>query len=1029
MPSKDKEYAPGLPEKGKITPLPEIKKPEFWEFSAHPHEAERAGRHIDIRFGNPKSGIAHSFVLPKAELPSPGAMLQVIPTSDHSLGYMDFSGEITKGYGKGKVIPGRRTVAEVYHAESSDKPGTKLRFNLYEGDAPQEYSIRKDKEDRWFIHNKTQTRLRREDLPSFKPSYKEQDISLLDLKDSKALMPKLDGAHTLIDLQAGRSPRAFSYRIAKKTGTGLIEHTHKIPQLLEVKVPKEFDKTILRAETVGIKDGKPIPAEQTGGFLNAKVLESRKKQEQDNVRLKVFPFSVERFKGKDVSGLSFEEKQKLLDRIVKAIPDLGRIPVAVQMQDKIRLLNEVKSGTHPLTTEGVVSVEPNKLPEQFIKSKITPDFDVYVQAVHPAISGTTGKTHERAGAISYSWAPDGPVVGTLGGFKHDEAKDMLSNPDKYIGRVAKVKALKVFKDGDSLGALFQPRFIGWHLDKGEIEKLGSISRGNNMPFKSEAQRRYMHAKHPTIAKRWEKHTPKGEKLPEKIAEALQNGFLDELIKISSAATSTENPSFLSKAKNWVSAHPGTTAIIGGGLVGGGIVGAKMVPGKLSTIPTISNIQRAARKGGIGFTVTTSAKNVKDKVPMLERIKARLTTGGHTPIYLTEAGDVMDISKPVASKRVTVGVTDSGLNTKGELHLGGVSPGSEKAKSITKVIDELESGGKPRELEKSVGLSQYFGKGMDISAVMKKYNIAAPGQSLNEQAAFLRKLQGAMKAEFGEKGFVMKPSGMAASGGAFPSQEGDWASLWKDYIRRLKPKMDKDLADMTINPQDYDKYIAPDLMLALMHRNDPAYVGTALESALRDPIKTLGQEKLDLVRHGPGTSKKIKSWINTIKGRPIHDVKGDPAEYRVHVIGGEVPHSLAYERYAFGREGIRRIPLLKNLRRKKFGTPEDAAKWVRENVVPSLQKELKEGTLGLDVARVKNIDGSYGYKIIELNPSHPVRGGSGFLDAELNPAATQDVSRFLLGRSDPLTSVAHVGIGGAPAALGSYAGASALNSKK
>lgn len=35
------------------------------------------------------------------------------------------------------------------------------------------------------------------------------------------------------------------------------------------------------------------------------------------------------------------------------------------------------------------------------------------------------------------------------------------------------------------------------------------------PFVSQAQRRFMHARHPDIAKRWEAHTPKGAKLPEK----------------------------------------------------------------------------------------------------------------------------------------------------------------------------------------------------------------------------------------------------------------------------------------------------------------------------------------------------------------------------------------------------------------------------------------------------------------------------------------------------------------------------------
>lgn len=34
-----------------------------------------------------------------------------------------------------------------------------------------------------------------------------------------------------------------------------------------------------------------------------------------------------------------------------------------------------------------------------------------------------------------------------------------------------------------------------------------------MPFKSQAQRRWMHANEPEMAKEWEKHTPKGKKLP------------------------------------------------------------------------------------------------------------------------------------------------------------------------------------------------------------------------------------------------------------------------------------------------------------------------------------------------------------------------------------------------------------------------------------------------------------------------------------------------------------------------------------
>jgi hypothetical protein len=36
-----------------------------------------------------------------------------------------------------------------------------------------------------------------------------------------------------------------------------------------------------------------------------------------------------------------------------------------------------------------------------------------------------------------------------------------------------------------------------------------------MPFKSQAQRRYLYAKHPSVARKLAAHTPKGKKLPKR----------------------------------------------------------------------------------------------------------------------------------------------------------------------------------------------------------------------------------------------------------------------------------------------------------------------------------------------------------------------------------------------------------------------------------------------------------------------------------------------------------------------------------
>lgn len=39
-----------------------------------------------------------------------------------------------------------------------------------------------------------------------------------------------------------------------------------------------------------------------------------------------------------------------------------------------------------------------------------------------------------------------------------------------------------------------------------------------MPFKSQQQRKWMHATHPEMAERWEKETPKGKALPKKVTK-------------------------------------------------------------------------------------------------------------------------------------------------------------------------------------------------------------------------------------------------------------------------------------------------------------------------------------------------------------------------------------------------------------------------------------------------------------------------------------------------------------------------------
>jgi hypothetical protein len=86
-----------------------------------------------------------------------------------------------------------------------------------------------------------------------------------------------------------------------------------------------------------------------------------------------------------------------------------------------------------------------------------------------------------------------------------------------------------------------------------------------MPFKSDAQRRFMYAQHPGVAKRWERHTPKGKKLPARKKEAAQDrrqafkvGFLRRLAE--EGLTPTE---FHTHVKNAFDPVGSTLAGLGG----------------------------------------------------------------------------------------------------------------------------------------------------------------------------------------------------------------------------------------------------------------------------------------------------------------------------------------------------------------------------------------------------------------------------------------------------------------------------------
>jgi len=146
---KKAEYAKGLPDKKKTSPVRLVEKPEHWRMVLQHHPAQRAGAHHDLRLNDPApGGISHSWAT-KKDWPKPGERIRLFQQPDHKPSYSDFQGHLLSGYGKTK--PGSKGVQKVMDERveikrTSDKL---IRFDVFrkEGELPDRYVLVKAKHD------------------------------------------------------------------------------------------------------------------------------------------------------------------------------------------------------------------------------------------------------------------------------------------------------------------------------------------------------------------------------------------------------------------------------------------------------------------------------------------------------------------------------------------------------------------------------------------------------------------------------------------------------------------------------------------------------------------------------------------------------------------------------------------------------------------------------------------------------------------------------------------------------------------
>ena len=466
------EFAPGIPSSKLIHPIPRVhhEKPEVWSMSLQRHAAERAGDHLDLRLVD-NTGLAHSWAIPAAKLPVPGEKVLAIRQPTHSREYSARKGtfQIEEGYGKGTVQSSGLIPIEVVRSQ----PGH-IRFNTYGGnkEGVQEYNLIETPKGT-LLHNITSTAesgVRGQGgypIPNAKPDYREIQTSSVGFDaPNEVHQAKLDGSHVTLHLREDRPVKIFSYRPTERA-SGVLEHTHKLPDYRELKAPPGLAGTVLRGELIGVdkSTGRALPAEITGGLLNATVWNSREKQKELGAELRPAIFDVVRYKGKLMEDAPYAEKLKVLEEVQRKIPRLTIPPMARSADEKVDLFSKIQSGQHPLTSEGVVIWRLDD--PRPTKAKFRPDVDAEVVGVTPGQGKHTG----RVGALRVR-LPGRDAITNVGTGLSDALRDQIAkDPNSFIGRVAKVRTQQVFPSG----RLRAPSFSEWHIDKGKQSSIRKLA--------------------------------------------------------------------------------------------------------------------------------------------------------------------------------------------------------------------------------------------------------------------------------------------------------------------------------------------------------------------------------------------------------------------------------------------------------------------------------------------------------------------------------------------------------------------------
>lgn len=135
-------FAPGIPVKKTVSP-PRVAAPIRATFSIQKHDADRAGPHHDLRLGY--RGAAQSWAV-RNWPGSPGQKSLAVLQPRHTLDYMNWSGRIEAGYGRGTVALERQGDCEILYSDSK-----KVKFKTLDGNTPEVWVLIRTQGNNWIL--------------------------------------------------------------------------------------------------------------------------------------------------------------------------------------------------------------------------------------------------------------------------------------------------------------------------------------------------------------------------------------------------------------------------------------------------------------------------------------------------------------------------------------------------------------------------------------------------------------------------------------------------------------------------------------------------------------------------------------------------------------------------------------------------------------------------------------------------------------------------------------------------------------